>query len=441
MDDNSIADAMRDIDLPQTYTPGPVELQLTGQIDQLRDANFSLMNENSSLRENLQLKEETIQSKDETIQSRDQLIHSKDIMIDDLWKRISTPTAPSSDPLAQPAVQPAPFVPDDLDPTSRMKTKNPDVWSGTKSTLPRFLASCRNKFMLEAHNFGSEARKIGFTGSYLGGAPADWWITLFQRYEDAQRNGTTPPVEFTSFAVFSQSLTTTYGDPDLKGTMEHDLCALRQTGSVADYAAEFQRIGNYLSPGWGDEPLLFHFRLHLKDNIKNVLVHEKPYPRTLLEMVAAAIRLDNRESEKIRDRKTMAGYGTAVQSSSSQSRSRQAAGTGQQLTTAPPSQPVHTTPQTAPTVITSPPAASNDGTTPMELDYVGRERKRITNAEKERRRVNKLCMYCGDSGHFRQECPAIPRRAVNLISQTPHSVNYITEIIEPSNATNAYAQE
>jgi hypothetical protein len=435
MDDNSLADAMRDIDLPQTYTPGPVELQLTGQVEQLRDANFSLMSENRSLRENLQ-------SKEESILSKDQLIHSKDIMIDDLWKRISISTAPPPDPLAkpavQPAVQPAPFVPDDLDPTSRMKTKNPDVWSGTKSTLPRFLASCRNKFLLEAHNFSSEFRKIGFAGSYLGGAPADWWITLFQRYEDAQINGTAPPTEFTSFAVFAQSLTTTYGDPDLKGTMEHDLCALRQTGTVANYAAEFQRIGNYLSPGWGDEPLLFHFRLHLKDNIKNALVHEKPYPRTLLEMVAAAIRLDNREAEKIRDRKTMAGYGAAVQSSSSQSRSRQAGGT-QQLTTASSSQP-RTTPQAAPTEIAGPPTASNDGTTPMELDYVERERKRITQAERDRRRINKLCMYCGDSSHFRQECPAIPRRAVNLISQTPHAVNFITEIIEPS-ATNAYAQE
>jgi Retrotransposon gag protein/Zinc knuckle len=314
-----------------------------------------------------------------------------------------------------------------------MKTKNPDAWSGTRATLPRFLAACRAKFMLEAHNFSSEIRKIGFAGSYLDGAPADWWFTLFQRYEEAQVKGIEPPLEFTSFAVFAQSLTTTYGDPDLKGTMEHDLCALRQTGSVANYAAEFQRIGNYLSPGWGDEPLLFHFRLHLKDNIKNALVHEKPYPQTLLEMVAAAIRLDNRESEKIRDRKTMAGY-----SSTQSSRPRQAAGT-QQLTAAPSSQP-RSTPQTTPTVQISPPVTSNDGTTPMELDYV--EKKRITEAERDRRRTLKLCMYCAEPGHFRRDCPAIPRRAINLILQTPHTVNFITEINEPSDtsATNANAQ-
>jgi hypothetical protein len=242
--------------------------------------------------------------------------------------------------------------------------------------------------------------------------------------------------------VFAQALTTNYGDPDLKGTMEHDLCALRQTTSVANYAAEFQSIGNYLALGWGDELLLFHFRLHLKDNIKNALVHEKPYPRTLLEMVTAAIRLDNREFEKIRDRKTAAAFSSGQPS---QSRSRKAI--TEQSTTASSSSQSRSTPQVTPTVqITGPPATSNDGTTPMELDLVGR--RRITETEKERRRTLKLCMYCGESGHFRRDCPAMARRAISLILQlnnaaTLHSANFITEILKPSDtsATNAYAQE
>jgi hypothetical protein len=157
--------------------------------------------------------------------------------------------------------------------------------------------------MLEGYNFTSELKKIGFAGSYLGGAPAEWWITLFQKYEESQAKGTQPPSEFTSFAAFSRSLTMSYGNPDLKSTMEHNLYVLRQTSSVADYAAEFQRITNYLTPGWSEEPLVFHFRLHLKENIKDALVHEKPYPKTIRDIVAAAIRLDNRERERIRDRK------------------------------------------------------------------------------------------------------------------------------------------
>jgi hypothetical protein len=160
--------------------------------------------------------------------------------------------------------------------------------------------------MLEASRFPDEFTKIGFAGSYLDGPPADWWYTLFQRYEKSLNKGTSPPPEFASFTVFSQSLTTSYGDPDLKGTMEHELYLLRQTSSVANYAAEFQRIASYLTPGWSKEPLIFLYKLHVKENIIDTLVHEKPYPTTLLEMVAATIRLDNREYEKIRDQKQFA---------------------------------------------------------------------------------------------------------------------------------------
>jgi hypothetical protein len=44
---------------------------------------------------------------------------------------------------------------------SRLKIKDPDVWSGTRSTLPGFLTSCRVKFMIEEHNFTKEIYKIG----------------------------------------------------------------------------------------------------------------------------------------------------------------------------------------------------------------------------------------------------------------------------------------
>jgi hypothetical protein len=47
---------------------------------------------------------------------------------------------------------------------------------------------------------------------------------------------------------------------------------------------------------------LSHYRFNLKDNIKKVLVHEKPFPTTLLEMITASIRIDNCEQEMVLDR-------------------------------------------------------------------------------------------------------------------------------------------
>jgi Retrotransposon gag protein len=182
----------------------------------------------------------------------------------------------------------------------RLKIKDPDVWSGKRSTLPGFLTSCGVKFMIEEHNFTKEIYKIGYAGSFLGGTPAAWWCTLFQRYEKAVDN---PPIELTSFTEFSCTLTEYFGDPDLTGTMERELRNLRQTSSVADYAAEFQHIAGYLTTvGWSDHPLLSNCRANLKDNIKDALVHEKPFPTTLLEMIAASIRIDNHEYEKTLDR-------------------------------------------------------------------------------------------------------------------------------------------
>ena len=92
-----------------------------------------------------------------------------------------------------------------------------------KSTLPKFLASCRVKFLLEEHNFPDKFSKIGYAGSYLGGPAADWWHSLFQRYEEALVTNGDPPTELESFTAFSKTLTTSYGDPDLTGTMKRDV--------------------------------------------------------------------------------------------------------------------------------------------------------------------------------------------------------------------------
>ena len=281
--------------------------------------------------------------------------------------------------------------------------------------------------MIEAHNFSSEFIKIGYAGSFLGGPPSDWWHTLFQRYEESQTNGTTPPVGLTSFSEFANALTNSYGDPDLTGTMERELRTLRQTSSVAAYAADFQRIAGFLiAAGWNDRPLLSNFRANLKDNIKNVLVHEKPFPTTLQEMIAATIRIDNREHEKIMDRKVPT-HQSGTQNN--QSRPHQNGPNRLQLT-APPNPATSTLPLP---VVT--PAANNDGTTPMELDAF--ERRTLTDSEKEFRRSNKLCLYCGSPNHRVADCPKVPEKA-----RFNRRINFITELTDSDKAsTNSRAQE
>ena len=420
MDVNSIADAMHDIhdpaDLPQAYTPGPIELQL-------RDENFGLMEENRSLRQSIQMKDQLIQSKDNTIQS--------------LYARLDAAnTAPPANPAAP--VHPHPTPVSGSSSTSRLKTNDPDIWSGTRSTLPRFLSACRVKFMIERHNFPDEISKIGYAGSFLGSAPADWWHTLFQRYEESLNKGENPPTELSSFTEFSRALTTTYGDPDLTNTMERKLRALCQTASAAAYAAEFQRIAGFLTAaGWNDRPLLSQYKAGLKESIRAVLVHEKPYPTTLTEMIAASIRISNCEYELSQDRKTSTSQSTS-KASANQHRSRQAE---PNLQIAPsPSATTNPPPVTQNTAWrnsrapSGPPLASNDGTTPMELDVVGRK---LTPAEKAHRTEKNLCNYCGGDDHFVRNCRKAPP------SNNYRGINFITEIPDSSKeaSTNSRAQE
>ena len=208
--------------------------------------------------------------------------------------------------------------------------------------------------------------------------------------------------------------------------MERELRTLRQTGSVSAYAAEFQRIAGFLiAAGWNDRPLLSNFRANLKDNIKNVLVHEKPFPTTLQEMIAASIRIDNREHEKIMDRKAPT-HQSGTQGN--QSRSHQ---NGSRLQITAPPNPVA---PTLPLPITTS-VANNDGTTPMELDAF--ERRGLTEAEKEFRRSNKLCLYCGSPNHRVADCPKIPEKA-----RFNRRINFITELPDSDTAsTNSRAQE
>ena len=51
------------------------------------------------------------------------------------------------------------------------------------------------------------------------------------------------------------------------------------------------------------------------------------------------------------------------------------------------------------------------GTRPMELDGLSAPRPKLTDQEKEYRRMNGLCLYCGGQGHIALNCPRSPKSA------------------------------
>ena len=83
-----------------------------------------------------------------------------------------------------------------------------------------------------------------------------------------------------------------------------------------------------------------------------------------------------------------------------------------------------------------------NGPTPMEID-AARRRGPLSEAEKQRRRSNRLCLYCGGPGHIAIHCPHRPQtRRVNQVSiidnfesSSPINVNHprISTCIPQSN--------
>ena len=152
------------------------------------------------------------------------------------------------------------------------------------------------------------------------------------------------------------------------------------------------------------------FRYGLRNDVKDLLLTFHEDPRSLTEAVSRAVRCDNRLFERRSERQLM-------------SRPR----LDQTYASVVASTPTSTT-QTAHMI-------PSGGPSPMEID-VTRRRGPLSEAEKQRRRANRLCLYCGGPGHIAITCPHRPKRQVNQvsISENLHS-NSPVRSSSPSNST------
>ena len=73
-----------------------------------------------------------------------------------------------------------------------------------------------------------------------------------------------------------------------------------------------------------------------------------------------------------------------------------------------------------------------DRPTPMEIDMTQR-RGPLSDEEKQRRRANRLCLYCGGPRHIVIHCPRRLRRQVNQIHYDNKNESNILETTSDSN--------
>jgi hypothetical protein len=257
------------------------------------------------------------------------------------------------------------------------KVALPDKFDGTRSKYRGFINQLRLVFQLQPDRYPDGRTQVGLLGTLLTGPALSWFAPLLEQ--------NSPLLD--DLDAFLEDFEPAFGDSDKARTAANKIRSLTQGNRPAStYASEFRLLACDLT--WGESALIDQFHEHLRSDVKDLLLTMKD-PVTLNEAITNAIRCDNRLFERRRERH--------MELPSSYSR---------------------------PPQVSAPP---NSTTTedPMQLDAI--RPRTLTASEKERRRANNLCLYCGGSGHFAQSCPSKRHPPGRLSNLSPSSGNDVVQ--------------
>ena len=269
------------------------------------------------------------------------------------------------------------------------KVKDPETFHGQRDSLNAFITECELVFELQPSRFGDDRTRVSYMISLLRGTPL---LAVRPLLSFNPR-----PYFLDNHRLFVEYLQTNYGDPDERGTARRKLKNLRQSTSASAYFAEFQQYIAIL--GWSDQdPIIDKAIDVLKSYLKDEVARSGHRPNTLSELIAFIIPLDNRLYEREQEKR----YETRNATPRTTNNAR-------------PTQP--TSNVTSVTSATFTPRSTNFADTkPTTANYTrptgNTPRGPLSDAEKQRRRDNNLCLYCAEQGHSAADCPlALARSA------------------------------
>ena len=183
-----------------------------------------------------------------------------------------------------------------------------------------------------------------------------------------------------NFPAFLVELETTFGETNRRRTVLTKLYSFQQGSHPASvYASEFRQIACDVS--WDEQALCDHFRRGLHNEVKTPL--KLPGAHLVAQLIFQDVQCDNLLFELHQEERGTRGY---------QSSSRKASLARPYVSVSPP------TPSPNDTSTTM----EVDSHTPMEMDHA--RFQPLTNAQRQHRRNNDLCLYCGNPGHVIPHC-------------------------------------
>jgi hypothetical protein len=279
----------------------------------------------------------------------------------------------------------------------------PDAFSGKREDWKSFQSRLDLFFLTHDSAYPTDADKIMFIISRLGTDTAasklmEPYISKFRDPVDLR------PVLISDLKVFLAYMSKNFGVTNSHVVAEINLRKLKQSGSALDYTNKFINIAADVKWSTNDDAMISAYRLGLKEAVLEVLARDEE-PTTFVAFSQLAIEIDTRQYSYTLTRSTPRN----TSSSSSTSAGR---------TTITPHVPR-----------TPAPIAVESGPSPMDLGHA--QHRPIDAAEKQRRKDNDLCGYCGAEDHWIRECPNKPP-GKKTIPKTAHAISAIQTSPSPN---------
>ncbi len=235
------------------------------------------------------------------------------------------------------------------------RVPTPPLYDGDPRACRPFLSQCAITFTLQPITFATEAARVAFVITLLTGRAREWGTTVWEKQ-----------LPFcATFELFRQEMIKVFDRSVTGKEAASQLVRLRQgESSVTDFSIQFRTLA--VLCGWNEAALWDVFREGLNPEIQDeIAIHD--LPASFDDLVDLALRVETRIN--LRHQRVMARPSRSIP-----------------LHFASEASTVH--PELLPEV------------EPMQVG-----RTRLAMEEKQRRFNQRLCLYCGKSGHFAAACP------------------------------------
>ena len=245
----------------------------------------------------------------------------------------------------------------------------PKAYDGDLSLCRGFIEQCELLFRHQPSRYSFDEARVAQIVSLLSGRALEWAVASLKK----------SPTFYSDYDAFVSELRLVFDHPPLvfnPASRLHSIC--QGSRSVAEYAVEFRILAAECS--WNDSALMSAFLRGLGEPIRDRMLLEEP--PTLAALIALALKVDNRLKANRPARATR----ESTPSLKDYAKSPLPA------------------PSRHPTSAPCPPHLRSDESTPMQLG-----RSRLTPEVRAQRFRDRLCLYCGEAGHFVQTCNSLPK--------------------------------